>query len=327
MLFDEVITHGCTDPAFSTSRMQPLFDRIDKAVKFTLSEDFAQVADALAVNLDEVFKALALCRLPYPEIWLEVPQSYRPHFSTADLNLPYVQRRPHRVGFLLTATRADLGAWKAHMFWSIRENGIEFISTSAFAVQFDTTLPFRGITNEVLQAHRSGPLAGWLPETGAHWLAASKLTQEKLPRALEMAPPDVPPLPPPGVNDIKEFVELMGVMAQNDWAGEYGFVIAAIALLNTRNASEAVLVDKTAQNRKRIKRNKPPLANHYLLRIHPRQKARMRVSKNTAAEHAALRAHFVRGHWKVRKTGIFFWHPFVRGDRRKGEINKDYLVD
>jgi hypothetical protein len=33
----------------------------------------------------------------------------------------------------------------------------------------------------------------------------------------------------------------------------------------------------------------------------------------------------VRGHWKVRASGIFFWRPFVRG--RKGTfVDKEYRV-
>lgn len=39
------------------------------------------------------------------------------------------------------------------------------------------------------------------------------------------------------------------------------------------------------------------------------------------------RGHMVRGHPKTRKTGVFFWSPHHRGDRTKGVIEKDYIVE
>ena len=38
------------------------------------------------------------------------------------------------------------------------------------------------------------------------------------------------------------------------------------------------------------------------------------------------RAHLVRGHFKVRKNGVFWWSFHIRGDAGKGWINKDYEV-
>jgi len=38
------------------------------------------------------------------------------------------------------------------------------------------------------------------------------------------------------------------------------------------------------------------------------------------------RLHTVRGHFKIRKTGIFWWPHFMRGDPQKGAITKDYTV-
>lgn len=32
----------------------------------------------------------------------------------------------------------------------------------------------------------------------------------------------------------------------------------------------------------------------------------------------------VRGHFKVKKTGVYWWNPFVRGDATKGFVSHDY---
>jgi len=34
-----------------------------------------------------------------------------------------------------------------------------------------------------------------------------------------------------------------------------------------------------------------------------------------------MRAHMVRGHFKVRRTGVYWWRAFVRG--RHGTVDRD----
>jgi hypothetical protein len=41
---------------------------------------------------------------------------------------------------------------------------------------------------------------------------------------------------------------------------------------------------------------------------------------------AQLRAHFVRGHFKVRRTGVFFWSAYQRGNPALGFVHKDYAL-
>lgn len=46
-----------------------------------------------------------------------------------------------------------------------------------------------------------------------------------------------------------------------------------------------------------------------------------------AAGHAATsakRLHVTRGHFKVRKTGIFWWNQHWRGDAKLGTVEKQY---
>ena len=67
------------------------------------------------------------------------------------------------------------------------------------------------------------------------------------------------------------------------------------------------------------------LFEHKLLKIARRQQRRVYVNGN-ASDHAPMRGHFVMGHWKHRKTGLYFWHPHKRGDFKRGRIEKDYEV-
>jgi hypothetical protein len=54
----------------------------------------------------------------------------------------------------------------------------------------------------------------------------------------------------------------------------------------------------------------------------------MRASSTGSAEHQHrdLRLHFVSGHFKVRKSGVFWWNMHARGMGAKGFIDKDYEV-
>jgi hypothetical protein len=60
-----------------------------------------------------------------------------------------------------------------------------------------------------------------------------------------------------------------------------------------------------------------------VVNIPQRYKQRHDVAAGDGAE---LRAHFVRGHFKARKTGVFFWSAYRRGNPALGFAHKDYRL-
>ena len=108
----------------------------------------------------------------------------------------------------------------------------------------------------------------------------------------------------------------------SDWVGEPGYLIATLALLNSRNACETQAVEVNNKRRRLLK--KPLLFSYHLLCIPQRYKQRHLSASN--AELMELRAHFVRGHFKLRKTGLFFWSAYQRGNPRLGFVHKDYVL-
>lgn len=36
----------------------------------------------------------------------------------------------------------------------------------------------------------------------------------------------------------------------------------------------------------------------------------------------AARQHLVRGHFKIRRTGVYWWSPFLRGDGTRGTVKR-----
>jgi len=78
------------------------------------------------------------------------------------------------------------------------------------------------------------------------------------------------------------------------------------------------------QQRARARRGRLPMLSHHVVKIRIGDRQAARASAEGAG--SPLRYHMCRGHWKIRKTGVFFWRSFWRGDAALGTIEKDYEV-
>ena len=76
-------------------------------------------------------------------------------------------------------------------------------------------------------------------------------------------------------------------------------------------------------NRKRAKLGRPPLFTYHVVDLNKEIKAQLRQVDN---EDAGVRFHWRRGHFKARKTGLFWWNPHTAGQKVYGEIRKDYAA-
>jgi hypothetical protein len=98
---------------------------------------------------------------------------------------------------------------------------------------------------------------------------------------------------------------------------------AILGLLNTRNVAETTNVDNEAANVKRVRHGKRPLFSHKILKIRPNI---MAPRGQGSGDHRDVRLHFVRGHFKQRASGLFWWSTHVRGKLEHGYVSKDYEV-
>jgi len=120
--------------------------------------------------------------------------------------------------------------------------------------------------------------------------------------------------------------EIIQLSWEPDIEGEPPFAETIIAMMNSRNAIEYRDVDLSALNKSRVKRRKQPFL--------PYQTTHLRLSQ---AQNRAFRAglltreqagqHSVRGHFKIRKTGVYWWSPFERGDPSKPLHRAEYKVE
>ncbi|MGI9491893.1 MAG: hypothetical protein ACR2QF_05760 [Geminicoccaceae bacterium] len=93
-----------------------------------------------------------------------------------------------------------------------------------------------------------------------------------------------------------------------DWEREGLTVISSMILMNSRDLAVRVPVSQVKLNRKRRARGKLPLESHTILRLG----AGMGIPQG--GSRASSRAHLVRGHFKVRRGGVFWWNSHIRGD-------------
>lgn len=324
MLADDICNY-MPRSEYPIALMQPVLKRIKAAQKYVLAPQFAAVADAVMLDYTSLVRAFPFCRLPYSEIWIEVAHMDRPEFAAAEMQAPKFQFKPSRIGYLCSALNTNLSAWKTHLFWSF-SNG--HCNAAAMSVRFD----MQGTLNSAKAEEVHGRGHGLDPQIFTTnipdhpgWTSASNSVKEAM---LNHTQPSVTDygLPLSVLAEYKntKLLSLIAQFARSDWAGESAFLLAVIGLMNARNAIEIVNVDQTRLNKARQRRGELPLFKHHILKIHTRQQ--QRVNETGSGQHAAIRGHFVSGHWKVRRTGIFFWHPHARGDFKRGAVSKDYEV-
>ncbi|MCD9821231.1 hypothetical protein [Bradyrhizobium japonicum] len=110
-----------------------------------------------------------------------------------------------------------------------------------------------------------------------------------------------------------------------DIEGEPPYAETVIAMMNSRNAVEHHPADLSALNKSRAKRGRPIFLSYRTthLRLSQAQQRAFRAGLLTREE-AGL--HRVRGHFKIRKTGVYWWSPFFRGDPDRALERQEYEV-
>jgi hypothetical protein len=93
-----------------------------------------------------------------------------------------------------------------------------------------------------------------------------------------------------------------------------GYALRFLLLLNARNRVVAIAAapDLSRLNRARRKRGKPELLAASTVTLDLSRPLMQAERRGHGRDRAAIEAHLVRGHFKLRKTGVFWWSPFAR---------------
>lgn len=106
---------------------------------------------------------------------------------------------------------------------------------------------------------------------------------------------------------------------------------SVLMLLGCKNISSKKVCPSSALNKKRAKKNKQPLYSYKTLVVN--LDISKQEQKNSSIKNAT-RLHLCMGHFKTFKekplfgkiTGRYWWQPYVRGDKKKGVVMKDYKI-
>lgn len=275
---------------------------LKKAQRFVLDRSIGEVAGDM--SRPAVRDVLPFCRLPYPVCWLEVAQQDRPFFAEAFTQGPNHSGgrtfQPVRVGVLCEQQGDNPQRFYATLAWTYSvadqlAQGLDHpISVSPMGVSIWCDEPD--------------------PELGEPFLLKTLIAPywRKPMMMIAASAPDM--------------IETLTRNGDHDWAGEPWFWLAVLALLNAKNGASAVYVPAPeALNVRRRKAGKPEKVDYHqlTLRIGPRPQP---VRRGGVSGRDAQQAHTVRGHFKIRKTGVYWWRPFIRGDVAEGFTGKSYKV-
>ena len=298
MLADEIIQNETIRTVLGEKGFTDLSMRIKMATRFVLDPGFVEATDSLdSGTREQLSRLIPFCKVPYERCWFEFSNRHRlswiamPHDDTRVALAP--NRNITRVGYLFEpfGTKGDS---VITLFWQILDSEISF---SVFGHVFNDEEK-RKLTEDIRHNRDNVSLYYIAP-----WANQMVAMMKK-----------------------NNLFEGYCKETEGDWGGEYHFAIAMLALLNTKNVAAQNFVDKSELNLKRVRQNRLPLFSHYTLKISRHMTEQIKVASGQQIAKGGIRAHFVRGHWKQRKSGIFFWHPFPRGNRDIGIIKKDYLI-
>lgn len=306
------------------------------AERFVLSDDIASAGyELISSKPTSLLDAMPLCRAPYPVTWLEWSgaASDRAGYGL----LPYTEKvattpalfgrtTPIKLGCLIESDPADKGQRGSMTWvWMLPSHGI---SASGLSINFDYTgnvldwgreklkdSPFwRGLV-EKLGERASAETVRSAMIHSLRWkkLASDSVQLDALGKLSDFEMIWFSRHATELINTLeRELVpELMRAWI-GDVCGEAPFVNAVFLMMNSKNACEHEANDLSRLNRARGKSGKPPLLGHRITRL-ALSKARQRAAEAAGMSRADMRAHLVRGHFKIRRTGVYWWSPFVRG--------------
>jgi hypothetical protein len=330
---------------------------IKTAQRFKLADDVTLACKELIHSRPSTLNAaLPLCRLPYPSIWVEARGGLgRQHITAKDRQTPVKQG-------VLVESNSDTGQTGAMtVAWSYRtEPGRLELSHTPFAIYFDWRADYAvsDLVNathaKLLKKTNDDPFLTAMT-TGIVHKFQNRLSHTQLSEAMRnagqeyaryaMDPNEVEALDqverrlqiglsPHAVRFLQFVLPKIPPMEITRWLdgwvtdtdGEGPFIECFLAMLNSHNPClEHIKADLSRLNKSRIKRSRTPFLDHVETRLAlSRSQANRARAAGLTREQA--RQHLVRGHFKLRKTGVYWWSPFLRGDPRRPVGRKDYTV-
>jgi hypothetical protein len=327
MLVDDLIANaGSAEDRIFSGAFTELAKALRAAQRFDLSPDVMRSAFTIAHSpIGGQLRALPLTKLPFRSTWFEWPGGFAGDPSTrTDCHAPV----PKRLGALIeTDESLQRGAMVYAWLHTEDSRGEQGANLCPLAVTFDWR-PEPAPLPDLTHADRWG-----VGQPDRWWREQAEL----FPRLRGAAPGDV-------MDDHRRFGMIINPMMKRfmafaeanspggftkllnaatlDIKGEPVLLRAAIMLMNSRNlASHEKRPAPPRLNAARARRGRPPLLDY--THVHIRLTRALGQRAGMAADpRAPARLHLVRGHFKIRASGVYWWAPHARGHATQGEVKR-----
>lgn len=297
---------------------------VTQAQRFVLHRDAVLLIHSISnIPMARITPALAICRMPYPKMWVEfVYRDRDDYYAMANVRLNKLENAssPSRLGFYLEQMDTEGRIIDCTIVWRHLQDrfvdGGESIVIGGYSIRIDTTPGI--VVSDEARANYARALRN--PSEIEQQFSLVRTYDDPVEKeaALEletritlghcrylksfwthterMFPRTIPELRKHAVFDCLE---------------EWRFVIGLLMTINSRNVisySDPITYEKL--NKQRAKKHLPMMHDHREIRL-----SLSRVQRNRTGDggHVDVKAHTVLGHWKLRRTGLFWWSPHIRG--------------
>lgn len=255
---------------------------LQNSVRFVLDRDAVMVISAIAnSSKNQLLTSLPLCRLPAKEMYIEFAFQDRLKWieetGTKATKIPEAQP-PIKLGMLLF--ELDENNFVFHPCWNMPD-GLIVISSMAAKIY-----------------------------TGKDIEYADNVVDELARRLTYFVSPSIKDI----WNKLpKETQDYLWYLGEYDLAAEWRFCLGVLLAFNSKN-----IIEKTAKedlskiNKLRAKNGKSPLLDYSTVKMHLSKILRRRTGVTPHTPSASIYAPFVIGHFKHRRTGLFWWTPHFR---------------
>lgn len=328
MLADTIIAaSGGRNDGFMLGAIGRLGAEIKQAQRFDVAPELVASAEAVRESdFESRSKALALTKLPFERTWFEWPMdgTARPETVTA------ARPKPTRFGVLVTTDRT-FQRGRMDLAWHHKEHGVNVCLLSTLFDWTDDPRPVPDMirTGWEMRGKKPDEIAALAVQGARGGVFDTRRTSDETLRA-DWERFGLMPCPFT-VNFLVEVYRKFGPEspqahalmrgAFNDIEAEPDILRCVLMMLNSRNLTETRPGPDLAKiNKARAKGGKPPLLPYSTIRISLSRALHRRAAGGATGAPDGVRAHIVRGHFKVRKTGVFWWAPFMRGDPARGTV-------
>ena len=297
---------------------------IKQAERFVLHKDaVAAMFNVSQTKPTSISSALPWALAPYPLIWIEWSEGDIEAAETEATAAPIPEgRRPRRTGVLIrTLGGPDRGVMT--LCWDFP--GDEEVNVSWIQQLYDWR-DFEGDVLELAALHglsfpfpvrRASPVPS---SSVARQLHLSKAAGKQLETIEERAAlqemwlkcycvPSNYSFTAGGTGGRVQVSKADYDEAVTSWYGEIAFVVAVLLLMNVKSYLQ---VEVPEISRRMARRKRPKRLPFSEIKLALPAYQQQRAAENGASK-AEIRRHLVRGHFKIRKTGVYWWSHHARG--------------